>query len=81
MINIFTLDTHIRAEAEVYDSKGNQVRFTLQPLPAEFAGLERCAARKRIAGTRAKGLMDRIKDHVLQQPYGDRGGVPIEPMC
>ncbi|MGL5774596.1 MAG: valine--tRNA ligase, partial [Aeromonas veronii] len=26
------------------------------------------------------GLLAEIKDHVLQQPYGDRGGVPIEPM-
>jgi Valyl-tRNA synthetase len=81
MINIFTLDAHIRAEAEVYDSKGNPSDVYPAALPAEFAGLERYAARKAIiAALEAKGLMDEIKDHVLQQPYGDRGGVPIEPM-
>ena len=81
MINIFTLDAHIRAEAEVYDSKGNPSEAYPAALPAEFAGLERYAARKAIvAALEAKGLMDEIKDHVLQQPYGDRGGVPIEPM-
>ncbi|MGL5949773.1 MAG: valine--tRNA ligase [Aeromonas sp.] len=81
MINIFTLDAHVRAEAEVVDSNGNPCRAYSTELPAEFAGLERFAARKAIvAKLDALGLLVEIKDHVLQQPYGDRGGVPIEPM-
>ncbi|HAU4909396.1 TPA: valine--tRNA ligase, partial [Aeromonas hydrophila] len=47
----------------------------------EFAGMERFAARKAIVAKLDElGLLAEIKDHVLQQPYGDRGGVPIEPM-
>ncbi|WP_421189615.1 valine--tRNA ligase [Aeromonas enteropelogenes] len=81
MINIFTLDAHVRAEAEVVDTNGNPCTAYGAALPAEFAGLERFAARKAIlAKLEELGLLDEIKDHVLQQPYGDRGGVPIEPM-
>lgn len=81
MINIFTLDAHVRAEAEVVDTNGNPCTAYDAALPAEFAGLERFAARKAIlAKLEELGLLDEIKDHVLQQPYGDRGGVPIEPM-
>ncbi len=81
MINIFTLDAHVRAEAEVFDSHGQPSSAYPAALPAQFAGLERYAARKAIlAALEAEGLIDEIKDHVLQQPYGDRGGVPIEPM-
>ncbi|WP_447732849.1 valine--tRNA ligase [Aeromonas veronii] len=81
MINIFTLDAHVRAEAEVVDTNGNPSTVYDATLPAEFAGLERFAARKAIlAKLEELGLLDEIKDHILQQPYGDRGGVPIEPM-
>ena len=81
MINIFTLDAHVRAEAEVFDSHGQPSTAYPAALPAQFAGLERYAARKAIlAALEPEGLIDEIKDHVLQQPYGDRGGVPIEPM-
>jgi len=81
MINIFTLDAHIRAEAEVVDSSGHPSQAYDAALPAEFAGLERYAARKAIvAKLEELGLLAEIKEHVLQQPYGDRGGVPIEPM-
>ena len=81
MINIFTLDAHVRALAEVYDSSGHPSTAYPAELPAEFAGLERYAARKAIlAKLDGLGLLAETKDHVLQQPYGDRGGVPIEPM-
>ena len=43
--------------------------------------MERFAARKAIvADFEAAGLLDGIKDHDLTIPYGDRGGVVIEPM-
>lgn len=81
MINIFTLDAHVRAEAEVVDSNGNPCTAYDAVLPTEFAGMERFAARKAIVAKLDElGLLAEIKDHVLQQPYGDRGGVPIEPM-
>jgi len=81
MINIFTLDAHVRAQAEVFDSSGHPCDAYPAALPAQFAGLERYAARKAmLAELEALDLVDEVKDHVLQQPYGDRGGVPIEPM-
>ncbi|SUH68014.1 valyl-tRNA synthetase [Salmonella enterica subsp. enterica serovar Madelia] len=47
----------------------------------EFQKLERFAARKAIvAAVDALGLLEEIKPHDLTVPYGDRGGVVIEPM-
>ncbi|EOK8986659.1 class I tRNA ligase family protein, partial [Escherichia coli] len=43
--------------------------------------LERFAARKAVvAAVDALGLLEEIKPHDLTVPYGDRGGVVIEPM-
>ncbi|NBC96459.1 MAG: valine--tRNA ligase [Deinococcus-Thermus bacterium] len=48
--------------------------------PEAWRGLDRYEARdKVIAEFEAAGLLDRIDDHVHMVPYGDRGGVPIEP--
>ena len=54
--------------------------MTPNSLPTEFAGMERFAARKAIVAKLDElGLLAEIRI-TLQQPYGDRGGVPIEPM-
>ncbi|MCB1562388.1 MAG: valine--tRNA ligase [Alphaproteobacteria bacterium] len=48
--------------------------------PAEYQGLSREAARKKVVEDfEALGLLDKIEDHVHLVPYGDRGGVVIEP--
>ena len=48
--------------------------------PEAYRGMDRYEARQRIiADIDAAGLLDRIEDHVHMVPYGDRGGVPIEP--
>jgi valyl-tRNA synthetase len=48
--------------------------------PAEYAGLDRFEARKKIVGDlEAQGLMVDIKPHKLKVPRGDRSGVVIEP--
>lgn len=48
--------------------------------PEAYRGLERFAARKQIvADFDALGLLDKIDDHVLKVPRGDRSGVVIEP--
>lgn len=48
--------------------------------PEAYRGLERFAARKQIvADLDALGLLDKIDDHVLKVPRGDRSGVVIEP--
>jgi valyl-tRNA synthetase len=48
--------------------------------PEKYRGLDRFEARKRIvADMEAAGLLDRIEPHSHTVPYGDRGGVPVEP--
>ncbi|ACL73224.1 valine--tRNA ligase [Thioalkalivibrio sulfidiphilus] len=63
MINIFTVDAKINDEA-----------------PEAYRGLDRFEARKRIvADLEAQGLLERIDDHKLMVPRGDRTGAVIEP--
>ena len=81
MINIFTFDANIRDEAEVFTTKGEASDVYASDIPAQYQGMERFAARKAIvAEFETLGLLDEIKDHDLTIPYGDRGGVVIEPM-
>ncbi|HDH1307395.1 TPA: valine--tRNA ligase, partial [Klebsiella quasipneumoniae subsp. similipneumoniae] len=48
---------------------------------AAYRGMERFAARKAIVKEFEElGLLEEIKPHDLTVPYGDRGGVVIEPM-
>ena len=81
MINIFTLDANIRNAAEVFTTKGEPSDVYATDIPERFQGMERFAARKAIvAEFEQLGLLVEIKDHDLTIPYGDRGGVVIEPM-
>jgi len=50
-------------------------------VPDEYRGLDRYEARKRvIADIDAEGLMVMVENKTIMQPFGDRGGVVIEPM-
>lgn len=81
MINIFTFDANIRDEAEVFTTKGEVSDVYSSEMPSQYRGLERFAARRAlVAEFEQLGLLDEIKDHDLTIPYGDRGGVVIEPM-
>ncbi|MEB5555864.1 valine--tRNA ligase [Vibrio cholerae] len=81
MINIFTFDANIRDVVEVFNTKGEASDVYSGELPAKYQGMERFAARKAIvAEFEQLGLLQEIKDHDLTVPYGDRGGVVIEPM-
>ncbi|MEK9495426.1 valine--tRNA ligase [Photorhabdus sp. P32] len=81
MINIMTLDGNIRHEAEVFDTHGEISDTYSSDIPAEYQGIERFAARKAIVAEFERlGLLVEIKAHDLTVPYGDRGGVVIEPM-
>ncbi|WP_045858969.1 valine--tRNA ligase [Teredinibacter purpureus] len=63
MINIFNDDAEINSNA-----------------PQCYQGMDRFAARKQIiADLEALGLLEKIDDHTLKIPYGDRSGVVIEP--
>ncbi|MFX7918476.1 hypothetical protein ABTK44_19855, partial [Acinetobacter baumannii] len=54
---------------------------TLNLVPEAYRGLDRYEARKRVvADIDADGLMIQVEDKQIMQPFGDRGGVVIEPM-
>lgn len=81
MINILTFDGDIRSEAEVFDTNGEASDACSGAIPEQFQGLERFAARKAVVAEFDKlGLLEEVKAHDLTVPYGDRGGVVIEPM-
>ena len=49
-------------------------------VPEKYRGLDRFDARKKIvAELEEMGLVDKIEPHTHAVPYGDRGGVPVEP--
>ena len=82
---IAVLDDHanVRDVAGLYTPTGEslpEIDGFDGTLPADFQGLERFAARKKIiADFDALGLLDKTEAHTNKVPYGDRGGVPIEP--
>lgn len=81
MINILTIDGYIRQSAQVFDCRGEASNAYDPALPAEFQNLERFAARKAVVNAlEALNLLAEVKPHDLTVPYGDRGGVVIEPM-
>ncbi|MGF1697306.1 valine--tRNA ligase [Vibrio lamellibrachiae] len=81
MINILTFNGDIRDAAEIFNTNGEESDVYSTELPAKYHGMERFAARRAIVAEFEEiGLLDEIKDHDLTVPYGDRGGVVIEPM-
>ncbi len=81
MINVLTFDACIRESAEVFNTNGEKSDDYPTDLPAQFQGLTREVARKLVVSELdALGLLEEVKDHDLTVPYGDRGGVVIEPM-
>lgn len=81
MVNVMTLNADIRDEAEIIGVDNKPLANYVAEIPEKYRGMERFAARKQIvADFDALGLLEEIKPHDLKVPYGDRGGVPIEPM-
>ncbi len=81
MINILTFNADIRDAAEVFNTNGEADDAYNSELPAKYHGMERFVARKAIVAEFDElGLLEEVKDHDLTVPYGDRGGVAIEPM-
>ncbi|WP_101674622.1 valine--tRNA ligase [Alloalcanivorax mobilis] len=63
MINILTIDAQLNDE-----------------VPEPYRGLDRYDARKKVIDDLdALGLLEKVQDHTLQVPRGDRSGVVIEP--
>ncbi len=70
LINIFTSDAAIR------DHEADEDAI----IPAAFIGMDRFDARKKVvADLEAQKLLEKIDDHKLMVPRGDRSGSVIEP--
>jgi valyl-tRNA synthetase len=71
LINVLTIDASIRSN----DENENQL------IPEKYCGLDRFAARKQmVADLDALGLLEKIVDHKLMVPRGDRTNSVIEPL-
>ncbi|XQF89592.1 valine--tRNA ligase [Pseudoalteromonas espejiana] len=80
MINIFDKNAAILSQGETYTFDGKELEFDA-PIPERLHGLDRFDARKAIvAEFEELGLLEKIEDHGLTVPYGDRSGVVIEPL-
>ena len=81
MINILTTNADIRQTAECVNSDGSDNNDLDATLPEKYRGMERFAARREIvADFEALGLLESIEENDMTVPYGDRGGVVIEPL-
>ena len=61
------------------DTKGRML--DAEHVPQAYRGLDRFEARKRVvADIEALGLLIKVEDKKIMQPFGDRSGVVIEPM-
>ncbi|ATC99236.1 MULTISPECIES: valine--tRNA ligase [Pseudoalteromonas] len=80
MINVFNKDAAVLTAGEGYTFDGKPQEIDA-PIPERFHGLDRFDARKAIvAEFEELGLLEKIEDHSLTVPYGDRSGVVIEPL-
>jgi valyl-tRNA synthetase len=80
LINIFDKNAAVLAQAQVFNLDGSVNEQIEASIPAQFAGLDRFEARKQIvAAFEAAGLLEKIEDHALKVPKGDRSGTVIEP--
>ncbi|MBD9423730.1 valine--tRNA ligase [Pseudomonas sp. PDM15] len=80
LLNIFDKNAAVLAKAQVFNIDGSVNAEIDGTLPAEYAGLDRFVARKQIvAAFEAAGLLEKIDDHALKVPKGDRSGTVIEP--
>uniref|UniRef100_UPI0028B19B09 valine--tRNA ligase n=1 Tax=Acinetobacter variabilis TaxID=70346 RepID=UPI0028B19B09 len=80
LINIFNKNAEVLAEFEYIEKAGEQISKTI-PAPADYIGLERFEARKKlVAQAEAEGWLDQIQPYTLKPPRGDRSGVIVEPL-
>ncbi|MCM8513218.1 valine--tRNA ligase [Acinetobacter bereziniae] len=80
IINIFNKNAEILTEFEYIAKAGEAISKTI-PAPADYVGLERFAARKKLVEqAEAEGWLEQIQPYTLKPPRGDRSGVIIEPL-
>ncbi len=81
LINVLSKDAAILEQAQIFNIDGSLNEELDPSLPADYAGLDRFEARKKIvADFESQGLLEKVDDHALKVPYGDRSGVVIEPL-
>jgi valyl-tRNA synthetase len=80
IINIFNKNAEVLAEFEYIAKAGEQISKTI-PAPADYVGLERFEARKKLVEqAESEGWLDQIQPYTLKPPRGDRSGVIVEPL-
>jgi valyl-tRNA synthetase len=94
MYRLMDEDAAMRADGPAYVEAAAQARAiaaggqasaaeidALNLVPDQYRGLDRHAARERVVtDIEAEGLMVKVEDKIIMQPFGDRSGVVIEPM-
>ncbi|HZP21193.1 MAG TPA: valine--tRNA ligase, partial [Bauldia sp.] len=79
-VNIFTVEANVTLAGNADFLAGVPDGEELKATIAALDGLDRFTARKRVVEMmEAKGLVEKIDDHVHSVPHGDRSNVPIEP--
>lgn len=80
MINVLDQNAAILITPEVYNTEGKFIEHS-ENIPAAYQGLDRYAARDAIvADLQALDQLEKIEDHTLKAPRGDRSGLVIEPL-
>ena len=80
LINVLDKNAAILSTAQVFNVDGSVNTQVDNALPAQFATLDRYEARKQIvAAFEEAELLEKIDDHALKVPRGDRSGVVVEP--
>ncbi len=79
-VNILDPEANVVLEGNAAFLEGVPESDELSETIKALNGLDRFTARKRVVEMmEAKGLVEKIEDHVHMVPHGDRGGTPIEP--
>ncbi|TQV76767.1 valine--tRNA ligase [Aliikangiella marina] len=81
LINIMSPTATILSAAEVFEINGQPIDDFDNALPSQYANLDRFAARKLIVEEfETLGFLEKIDDHALKVPRGDRSHDVIEPL-
>ena len=80
LVNVLTIDAAIREQAEAFNFDGTVNMEVSTEIPDVYRGDDRFVARKKIVDDLEQlGLLEKIDDHALKVPKGDRSGVVVEP--
>ena len=79
-VNILDPEANVVLEGNAAFLEGVPESEELKATISALNSLDRFTARQRVVEMmEARGLVDKIEDHVHMVPHGDRGGTPVEP--